>query len=163
MTEMKETKKLTTKKVVIAAMIVAIYAVLTIVLAPISYGPIQVRLSEALTVLPALTPMGIPGLFVGCIVANIISPYGLVDLVLGSLATLIAAIASYKLKDHPWLVPLPPVISNGLIIGSMLHFSYGVPNLPACMGWVALGEFLTCYVIGMPLLKLLVRYDRFFK
>ena len=163
MTEMKETKKLTTKKVVIAAMIAAIYAVLTIVLAPISYGPIQVRLSEALTVLPALTPMGIPGLFVGCIVANIISPYGLVDLVLGSLATLIAAIASYKLKDHPWLVPLPPVISNGLIIGSMLHFSYGVPNLQACMGWVALGEFLACYVIGMPLLKLLGRYDRFFK
>ena len=122
MTEMKETKNLTTKKVVIAAMIAAIYAVLTIVLAPISYGPIQVRLSEALTVLPALTPRGIPGVFVGCIVANIISPYGLVDLVLGSLATLIAAIASYKLKDHPWLVPLPPVISPQYIFGATFPF-----------------------------------------
>lgn len=152
-----------TKKLLQAAIIAAIYAALTLVLAPISYGPMQVRVSEALTVLPALTGAGIPGLFVGCLVANMLGPYGIFDIVFGSLTTLIAAFASYKLKDKPLLVPLPPVIANGIIIGGMLHFAYGVPGLWACMGWVALGELVACYVLGYPLLKLLGKYDRIFK
>lgn len=152
-----------TKQLIQAAIIAAIYAALTLALAPISYGPMQVRVSEALTVLPALTPAGIPGLFVGCLVANMLGPYGIFDIVFGSLTTLIAAFASYKLRDKPLLVPMPPVIANGIIIGGMLHFAYGVPNLLACMGWVALGELVACYVLGYPLMKLLKRYDNLFK
>lgn len=155
-------KRMTTRRIVEGAMIAAIYATLTILLAPISYGPLQVRVSEALTVLPAFTPAAVPGLFVGCLVANMIGPYGAWDMGCGSMATLIAAICSYLLRDHKKLVPLPPVIANGLIIGAMLHFVYGVPNLAACMAWVAIGEMIACYVLGYPLIKLFERRPEIF-
>lgn len=154
---------MTTKRILQGAIIASIYAVLTILLAPISYGPMQVRVSEALTILPAMTPAGVPGLFVGCLVSNVLGPYGIVDVVVGSTASLLAALASYKLRERPILVPLPPVIINGILIGGMLHFAYGVPNLPACMAWVALGQLLACYGLGYPLLKLLKRYEGVFR
>ena len=144
--------KLSTRRLLQGALIAAIYAVLTILLAPISYGPMQVRISEALTILPALTPVGIPGLTIG-----------IFDVVFGTLATLIATIGSYLLRDHDWLVPLPPVIANAIIVGGMLHFAYGVPGLWACMGWVGLGELIACYVIGLPLLKFLKKYKHVFE
>lgn len=147
-----------TKKIIRAAIIGSVYAVLTIVLAPVSYGPVQVRVSEAMTVMPAFTPAAVPGLFIGCFVANILGPYGIVDIVCGSFATLAAALVSRRLRDRPFLVPLPPVVFNGIIVGSMLHFAYGVPGLWACMGWVALGQAVACYALGMPLMKLLDRY-----
>ncbi len=147
-----------TKKIIQAAIIGSVYAVLTIVLAPVSYGPVQVRVSEAMTVMPAFTPAAVPGLFIGCFVANILGPYGIVDIVCGSFATLAAALVSRRLRDRPFLVPLPPVVFNGIIVGSMLHFAYGVPGLWACMGWVALGQAVACYALGMPLMKLLDRY-----
>lgn len=100
-----------------AAIIAALYAALTIVIMPASYGVMQFRVSEALTVLPAFTPAAIPGLFIGCMVANLVSPVGVVDVVIGSTATLIAAVASYKLRDHKLLVPLPPVITNAVMVG----------------------------------------------
>ncbi len=150
--------KLSTKHLLYGAVIAAVYAVLTIVLAPISYGPMQVRISEALTVLPALTPVGIPGLTLGCLLANLLGPYGIFDVIFGTLATLIATVCSYLLRGHDWLVPLPPVIANGVIVGGMLHFAYGVPGLWACMAWVAVGELIACYVIGLPLLKFLKKY-----
>ena len=143
--------------------IAAMYVVLTMLLSPISYGPMQVRISEALTIFPCFTPAAVPGLFVGCLVSNLIGPYGIVDVICGSLATLIAALASYFLKDRKWLVPLPPVIANGIIIGGMLHFAYGVPNLPVCMIWVAAGQTLSCYLIGMPLIKIFEKYKGIFK
>lgn len=152
-----------TKYILQAAIIAAIYAVLTIVLSPISYGPMQVRVSEALTILPALTPAGVPGLFIGCLVSNFLGPYGIVDVICGSAATLLAAILTYKLRKKPWLAPLPPVVANGIIIGAELHYAYGVPGLWACMGWVAIGELLACYVLGYPLLKLLKRYKGIFQ
>ena len=141
--------------VLYAAAIAAVYCVLTIILAPISYGPVQFRISEALTVIPALTPAGIPGLIVGCFLANVLGPYGILDAVFGTAATALAAVCTYYLRDHDWLVPLPPVIANGVIIGLELHYAYGVPGLWACMGWVAFGELVVCYVIGLPLFKLL--------
>ena len=95
-----------TKYVIQAAIIAAIYALVTLLLAPISYGPIQIRISEALTVLPALTPAGIPGLFIGCLLANILGGAAVPDIVFGSLATLAAAAVSYRLKDRHALVPL---------------------------------------------------------
>ena len=156
-------KNKTTKYLLQGAVIAAVYAVLTIVLAPISYGPMQVRISEALTVLPVFTPAAVPGLFVGCFVANMVGPYGAVDMICGSAATLIAALLTYKLKDKTWLAPLPPVVLNGIIIGGMLHFAYGVPNLPACMVWVAVGEAIACYAIGLPLIKIFGRYRSIFE
>jgi len=121
---------------------------------PLSYGVMQVRVSEALTVLPALTPAAIPGLFVGCFVSNMLGPNGMIDMILGSGATLLAAIASYKLRKRALLVPLPPVLANGFIIGPMLYYVYAVPvPLWACILWVALGEAIACYAIGLPLLK----------
>ena len=144
------------KYIVQAAVIAGIYAAITIALSPLSYGPIQIRASEALTVLPALTPAGIPGLFIGCIISNILSPYGLLDLICGSLATLIAAFFSCRLREKPLLVPLPPIIANGLIIGIMLKYAYGVPfPLPLCILSVAAGEMIACYAIGYPLYKVL--------
>lgn len=145
-----------------AAFIAAVYAVLTIALAPISYGQIQIRFSEALTVLPFFTPAAIPGLFVGCIVANFFGPGGILDVVFGSAATLIAAFMSYKMPMK-WLVPLPPVIFNGVIIGYLLHYLFQLPLL-VTMGWVALGELVSCYFVGYPLLLLLLRYkEKIFK
>ncbi len=136
-----------------AAIIAAIYAVLTLVLAPISYGPLQVRVSEALTVLPAIKTSAIPGLFIGCAIANIIGPYGVYDLIMGSIATLIAAFVTYLFRNKASLAPLPPVIINGIIIGVMLHYIYGIPNLLACISWVMFGQAISCYGLGYPLLR----------
>ena len=152
-----------TKYLAEAAVIAAIYALLTIVLAPISYGAVQVRISEALTVLPFFTPAAVPGLFVGCIAANIMSPYGLADLIFGSAASLIGAIGSYLLRKKPLLVPLAPVISNGIIVGAMLYYVYEVPlPLIVQMLYVALGEVVACYAIDYPLMKYLNKYKRIF-
>jgi len=151
------------RKLTQAALTGAVYFVLTIVLAPISYGPVQFRISEALTVLPAMTPAAVPGLAIGCFLANLLGPYGVPDMIFGTSATLLAALSSYLLKKYDWLVPMPPVVFNALIVGSMLHFVYAVPNLPACMLWVGLGELVVCYVIGIPLLKLFKKYPEIFK
>lgn len=153
-----------TKFLMQAAIISAVYATLTILLMPLSYGPMQVRVSEALTILPFFTPAAIPGLFVGCIVSNMVGPYGILDMVLGSSATLLAAVGSYLLRSKPLLVPLPPVIANGVIIGGMLYYAYAVPmSLIACILWVAAGELVACYVIGYPLLRYLIKYKNIFE
>jgi len=145
-----------------AAVIAAIYVALTVAFAPISYGLLQVRISETLTVLPAFTPAAIPGLFVGCLVANIIGGNGPLDVIFGSLATLIAAILSYKMPKK-YLVPLPPVLVNAVIIGILLSYILNVPLLTA-MGWVALGQVVACYVLGYPLMLQLEKYkDKIFK
>ncbi len=144
-----------------AAFIAAVYAVLTIAFAPLSYGQIQVRFAEALTILPYFTPAAIPGLFVGCIVANFFGPGGMLDVVFGSAASLIAAYLTRKMPVK-WLAPLPPVIVNGVIIGFLLNYLYQLPLL-VTMGWVALGQLIACYFIGYPLLLLLEKYrDKIF-
>jgi len=151
--------------IVQAAIIAAIYTVVTILIAPYSYGIFQFRVSEALTILPAVLPSAIPGLFVGCLVSNLVGGYGLIDMVFGSLTTLIAAVLSRKLRKYPYLVPLPPVILNAVIVGGYLKFLYfqDVPLL-ASMGWVALGQVLACYALGYPLLLLLTkRFGEYFK
>jgi uncharacterized membrane protein len=161
---MKQLKTRQTKFWIQAALIAAIYATLTIVLGSFGYGPIQFRIAEALTILPAMTPAGIPGLFVGCMVANILGPYGMLDMVLGGGATLIAALMSYALRKRPILVPLPPVLVNAVVIGAMLYYAYGVPmSLLACMATVGLGQLVSCYALGYPLLKILSKYENIFK
>ncbi len=133
------------KYLVHGGVIASLYISLTLFTMPISYGVMQVRIAEALTVLPAFTPAAIPGLFVGCLISNILGPNGVVDIVFGSLATLLAAIATYKVGHSDFLVPLPPVLLNGIIIGSMW----------SCILWVGLGEACACYGLGLPLVKYL--------
>ncbi|HEX2944471.1 MAG TPA: QueT transporter family protein [Clostridia bacterium] len=135
-----------------AAIIGAMYAALTILI-PGGSQEIQVRVSEALTVLAFLTPAAIPGLFAGCILANFVVGAGPYDIVFGSLATLAAAFLTYKMP-RKYLAPLPPVIVNAVVVAFVLHISIQAPLL-ATMGFVALGELIACYGVGYPLLLLL--------
>ncbi len=147
-----------TKFLVQAAIIAAIYVVLTISFAPFSYGEIQVRVSEALTILPFFTPAAIPGLFVGCLIANLFSPVGIIDIIFGSLASLIAAFLSYKMPRAS-LVPLPPVLVNAVIVGLILKYAYGVPlPLYMLMIYVGIGQTIACYIFGGILLLILRKY-----
>jgi uncharacterized membrane protein len=148
-----------------AAAIGGVYAAVTIALAPISFGPFQVRIAEALTVLPFFTPAAVPGLFAGCLVSNLImSPYP-VDFIVGSLATLLAASISYAFRRKLWLVPLPPVIINALAIGTMIWIIGGphdAVTLLMYMGSVGFGEALSCYALGVPLMLYLRRHRGIF-
>ena len=142
-----------------AAMIAAIYVVLTLIFAPFSYGEIQVRISEALTVLPYFTPAAVPGLFVGCLIANIMGGAILPDIIFGSLATLAGAVVSYLLRKNKYLVPVPPIIANMLVVPFVLRYGYGVESaIPFMMVTVGIGEIISCGIIGMILLFILDRY-----
>ncbi|ORX24594.1 transporter [Thermoanaerobacterium sp. PSU-2] len=153
-----------TKKIVYGALIAAVYAAVTVALAPISYGQVQVRVAEALTIMPFFSSYSIFGLFVGCIIANMIGGNGIFDVVFGSLATLISAVITYyigksNLRYKRYLAPLPPVVINGIIIGIELNFLYKLP-LVASMLWVGLGEMIACYVLGLPLLLYIDKNDK---
>ena len=142
-----------------AASIAAVYVVLTLVFAPISYGEVQVRISEALTILPFFTPAAVPGLFIGCLIANITGGAIIWDIIFGSIATLLGAIGTYKLRNNRWLAPIPPIISNTVIVPLVLRFGYGVVlPIPLLMLFIAIGEVISCYVLGEILLTLLARY-----
>jgi len=145
-----------TSKVVRVSVIAALYAVVTVVFAPLSYGLTQVRISEALTVLPFIFPESVMGLFLGCFIANIYGGLGIIDVVFGSLATLIAAFLTSKMPSL-LLAPLPPVLVNAVIIAYVLYYTLGYPLL-ASMLYVGIGQFLSCYLIGLPLLFLLKKY-----
>ena len=147
-------KNTSAKYITQAALIAAVYATITLALAPISYGNIQIRVAEALTVLPAVFPSAIPGLFVGCILANTLGPSaGIMDIVFGSLATLIAAWFSYKLRKHSFLVPLPPIIINAAVVGLLLYYVVEVPlPIPILMLQVGTGQLIACFALGLPLL-----------
>lgn len=146
-----------TKYVVQAGIIAALYVVLCQVLGWWSFGPIQFRLAEALTILPFFTPAAIPGLFVGCLLANIIGGGVILDIVVGSLTTLVAAVLSYKLRKMKWVVPVPPIVLNALVIPFVLRFGYGVPDsIPFMMGTIFIGQFLMAGIVGMILLHALL-------
>ena len=144
-----------------AAMIAAIYVVLTIVFAPIGFGEIQVRIAEALTILPFFTPAAIPGLFIGCLIGNILGGAIIPDIIFGSLATLIGACFTYLLrKKHHFLAPVPPIIANTIVVPFILAYGYGVPvPIPFMMLTVGIGEILSCGVLGMVLLYALNKYN----
>ena len=142
-----------------AALIAALYAALAIGLAPLSYGGQQFRVAEAMAVLPVFTSAGIPGLFLGCILANFLSPMGLPDLIFGSTATLIAAVLTWAIGKHMKnersllriiLIPLPAVLINTVIIGAMLAWFYDLPFSIAAVG-VLIGQTGSCYGLGIPL------------
>ncbi len=150
-------KLLTTRSVCLSAMIAALYAALTLLLAPISYGAIQCRISEAMTLLPILLPQAIPGLVIGCLVANLLSPVAVWDVIFGTLATLIAALGTYRLRKKPLLAALCPVVANGVIVGVMLAVFYALP-LWMTMLEVAVGEAVAV-ALGFILLAALRRVD----
>ncbi len=157
---MKEKQNLNVQFIAQAAMIAAIYVVLTLVLAPFSYGEVQVRISEALTVLPAFTPAAVPGLFIGCLLGNILGGCIVPDVIFGSLATLIGAVFTYMLRNRSrFLAPVPPILSNMLIVPFVLRFGYQVPlPIPFMMLTVGIGEILSCGVLGMVVYGALYRY-----
>ena len=131
------------------ATIAAAYVALTLLFAPISYGPMQVRVAEALTILPMFTPAAVPGLFVGCFLANLFGDAVVLDAIFGSLATLLGAAGSWLLRRNRWLVPLPAILANVVIIPFVLRYGYGVDlPLPLLAMHLAVGEFLSCYVLG---------------
>ncbi|MHA1279835.1 MAG: QueT transporter family protein [Candidatus Helarchaeota archaeon] len=142
------TKELT--KVVIIA---SLYSSLTIIVSPISFGLVQVRISEALAPIPYLFgPSGIYGLFIGCLISNFFSPYGLLDVIVGSLSTLIAAWISYK-SNKLIQACASPVLVNSIFIGILLHY-YGSPLILAIL-CVGLGESIACIVVGYPLMQMI--------
>lgn len=141
------------------ALIAALYVALTMMFAPISFGPVQFRISEALCILPFFTPAAIPGLFLGCLISNLLGTAVIMDVICGSLATLIGAVGSYWLRQHKYLVCLPPILSNTLIIPWVLRYAYGSTDLvPFMMLTVGIGEVLAIGVLGNGLLALLERY-----
>ena len=143
-----------------AAMIAAIYVVLTYVFAPISFGEIQVRIAEARTILPLFTPAAVPGLFIGCLVGNIIGGALLPDIVFGSIATLIGAICTYLLRNQkPVFGTIPPMVSNTIIVPFVLKYAYGVAlPIPFLMVTVGVGEIISCGILGMIVYYALNRY-----
>ncbi|MBQ2285446.1 MAG: QueT transporter family protein [Clostridia bacterium] len=143
---MKKTKTMTQ-----AALIAALYVVLTFVANAmgLASGAIQIRLSEALTILPCFTPAAIPGLFIGCLISNILVGSVIWDIVFGSLATLIGAIGTHYLRKRKWLSPLPPIISNTFIVPLILRYAYGILlPLPLMMLTVGIGEIISCGILG---------------
>ena len=147
-----------TKTLARGAIIAALYAVLTLLLQPLSYGEVQIRFSEALTLLPILMPEAVPALAVGCLLANVLGGCMIVDIVFGTLATLLAAICTRRLRERFWLAALMPVLFNGVIVGEVVHYCYApMIALPLCMLSVAAGEAVACLVVGPVLLRVLRR------
>lgn len=154
------------KRITMTAMIAAAYATATLALAPISYQGIQFRVSEALTVLPFIFPEAIVGLFIGCLVSNIIySPFAILDIVLGSLATLVAAYLTKKMKSR-YLAPLPPIIINAIAVGFIIAFAdcgmdfskFSLTVFYINMATIGLSEAVICYGLGLPLLLAMQKY-----
>lgn len=142
--------------IVRSAVIAALYAALTLALYPISFGAVQFRVSEALTLLPIVMPEAIPGLFVGCLVSNLIGSATPWDIIFGSLATLIAAILTYATRRNKILAAFWPVLCNTVIVGLVLALTLDLPVF-LTMGEVGLGELAVVYTVGMAMLAALKR------
>ena len=145
-----------------AAVIAALYVVLTLVANALGLAnyAIQVRFSEALTILPYFTPAAIPGLFVGCLLSNIMTGCALPDIIFGSLATLLGAIFTRKLRKYKWMAPLPPIVANAILIPPVLLFAYGIKPYWFSLVTVTIGEIISCGVLGMILLFALQKHAK---
>ncbi len=146
-----------------AAVIAALYVVLTVFINAfnLANGNIQIRISEALTVLPFFTPAAVPGLTIGCLLSNTFTGALPMDIVFGTLATLLGALGSYFLRKNKWLVPIPPIVANAIIVPFVLRYAYGL-NLPIpfMMLTVGIGEIISCYILGMLLLNALEKVGK---
>lgn len=148
-----------------AAIISALYVVLTYFISAINLasGVVQFRISEALTILPVFTPAAVPGLFVGCLISNTITGCVILDIIFGSLATLLGALGAYGLRKLPYLAPICPVISNAFIVPFVLRYAYGIGDAY----WylvitVGIGQILSCYVLGLMLYNVLKKRRKIF-
>lgn len=147
-----------------AAVIAALYVVLTLLANSLGLAnyAIQLRFSEALTILPFFTPAAIPGLFLGCVISNLLTGAIIWDVLFGSLATLLGAVGTYLLRRCKWLAPLPPIAANTIIVPLVLYFAYRIPgSIPYFMLTVGIGEILSCGVLGMLLLFVLQKYKKY--
>lgn len=146
-----------------AAMIAALYVVLTFIanVLGLASSAIQVRFSEALTVLPYFTPAAIPGLFTGCLLSNLLTGCAMPDIIFGSLATLIGALLTRKFRQNKWMAPVPPIAANAIIIPPVLLFAYGIRPLWFSFITVTIGELISCGLLGMLLLFALQNHANF--
>lgn len=143
-------------KIARSAIIAAIYVVLCLALQPLSYGVVQIRFSESLTLLPMIFPEAIPGLFIGALIANSFSPLGMIDIIGGSLTTLVAAYVTYRYKDT-WLGYLSPVIFNAIFVSLYLHAFFDWPYWASVIS-IGLSEALVVFTLGYLLVKILRNY-----
>ena len=147
-----------------AAAIAALYVILTLLANAMGLAnySIQVRFSEALTILPAFTPAAIPGLFIGCLLSNILTGCIVWDIVFGPLATLLGALGTYLLrKKSKWLATIPPILFNTLIIPFVLSYAYQFEgSLPYFILTVGIGEIISCGILGMILYSALSKYRK---
>jgi uncharacterized membrane protein len=149
------------RNLVQGALIASLYVVLTLVARALGLdsGAIQIRFSEALCILPYFTAAAVPGVFIGCLLSNIILSNVFWDILFGSIATLIGAYAAYLLRKRKWLVPIPTILSNTVIIPFVLRFAYGIPgSIAYFMLTVGVGEIISCGVMGMLLLSALEKH-----
>ncbi len=147
-----------------AALIAAIYVALTYLAAAmgLASGVIQVRFSEALTILPFFTPAAIPGLAIGCFLSNLLTGCVIWDILFGTVATLLGAIGTYLLRKWKFAAPIPPIVANTVIVPLVLRYAYGVPDaLWYLVVTVGIGELISCGILGTLLLLLLNKYSRF--
>lgn len=139
-----------------AGLIASLYIVLTFItnMFGLANGAIQIRISEALTILPAIMPTAIPGVTIGCLISNIITGCTPVDIVFGTLATLIGAIGTYVLRNNKYLAVIPPIVANTIIVPVVLMYSTGTQlNFWFCAFTVCIGEIISCAIFGLFLLK----------
>lgn len=149
---MRKSSKLTAM-IAMNAVIAALYCALTISLGNIAFGPIQFRPAEALTILPFMAPHTMFGLFIGCLLSNVFSQFGLLDIIFGSLATLLAGFLTSKCKNV-WLAAVPPIIINAIVVGALIMV--GTPGAgfiawPVNAGWIGLTQTIFCAGLGIPL------------
>lgn len=159
-------KKTKVKTITQSAIIASLYVVLTFVsnAMGLASGVIQVRLSEILTVLPLFTPAAIPGLFLGCLLSNILIGSVIWDIIFGSIATLIGAIGTYALRKYKFLAPLPPIIANAVIVPFVLIYAYGVGEaFPYLMLTVGAGEVISAGILGEILIAYLHPHKKIFE
>lgn len=149
--------------ITLSATIAALYVVLTLISAAfgLSSGAIQLRISEALCVLVAFTPAAIPGLTVGCLISNLVASANILDIIFGTLATFLGALGGYYLRKKKWLITLPTLLSNVIIVPLVIVYGFGVTDmaLPLVALTVGIGEFLSATVLGTGLLLILQKYN----
>jgi uncharacterized membrane protein len=154
-------RKGSTSELTRIGMLAGLYAVLTVLppFSGFSYGPIQIRVAEMFAVLPFVYPWAKWGLYFGCILANLGSPFFIWDVTIGALATLLSAYLTEKMPN-PYLAPMPPVIINAIFVSSYVSFLSGL-GYPIVLAQIFLGEVVSCYILGLPLLLFLVRNPAF--
>ena len=159
---MKRNTQKRVRYITLSATIAALYVVLTLISAAfgLSSGAIQLRISEALCVLVAFTPAAIPGLTIGCLISNLVASANILDIIFGTLATFLGALGGYYLRKKKWLITLPTLLSNVIIVPLVIVYGFGVKDmaLPLVALTVGIGEFISACVLGTGLLLILEKY-----